>query len=145
MHNSYSEFHILLSLTTVLVLTIAGFLALVLALQERLLRTGNWRGWVQKLPPLETMESCLFSVTRWGFFLLTALICFSVYCYHSLLRNYSILLPKTLIAVIAWLIFLALLLGRRWWGWRGIRAINATLSGAVLLIIISLISYFGLL
>ncbi len=145
MHNSNSEFHIILSLTTVLVLTIAGLLALILALQERLLRSGNWGGWAQKLPPLETMESCLFLVTRWGFILLTALLIVSIYCYHSLLSNYSVLLPKTLIAITAWFIFLALLLGRRWQGWRGVRAINATLCGVILVIIISLASHIGLL
>jgi ABC-type uncharacterized transport system permease subunit len=145
MHNSYSEFHIILSLTTVLVLTIAGLLALLLALQERFLRNGNLGIWAQKLPPLQTMESCLFLVTRWGFFLLTALLCFSFYCYHSLLWRYPILLPKILMALIAWVIFLALLLGRRWWGWRGARAINAILLGVVLLIIVSLASHFGLL
>lgn len=145
MQNSYSEFHIILSLSTVLVLTIAGLLALILALQERLLRNGNWGGWVQKLPPLETMESYLFLVTRWGFVLLTALLAASVYCYHPLLWSHAVLLRKTLMAVTAWFIFLALLLGRRWRGWRGVRAINATLSGVVLVIIISLASHFGLL
>jgi ABC-type uncharacterized transport system permease subunit len=144
MNNSY-EFHIILSVATVLVLTLAGLLALLLALQERLLRSGNLGLWAQKLPPLQTMETGLFLVTRWGFFLLTALLCASLYCYHSLLWRYPILLPKTLMAVVAWMIFLVLLLGRRWWGWRGIRAINATLLGVTLLIMISLASHFGLL
>jgi ABC-type uncharacterized transport system permease subunit len=128
-----------------MVLTIAGLLALLLALQERLLKNVKIGVWVQKLPPLETLESGLFLVNRWGFYLLTALLGASFYCYHSLLWRYSALLPKTLIAVLAWVIFLALLLGRHWRGWRGSKAINATLIGVVLLLIVSLASHFSLL
>jgi ABC-type uncharacterized transport system permease subunit len=132
--------HVLLSLLTVLVLIIAGLLALLLALQERLLRHKNAVAWVQKLPPLETMETHLFFVNRWGFILLTAVLITSFYGYHALLWQQPLLLPKTVLAVTAWLIFLILLLGRHWRGWRAARAVNATLCGVALSVFVYIVS-----
>lgn len=137
-------FHVLLSLLTVVVLAIAGLLALLLALQERLLRSKSVGVWARKLPPLETMESHLFLVNRGGFVLLTAVLVTSFYCYHALLWQHPLLLPKTLLAVAAWVIFLVLLLGRHWRGWRGAQAINSTLCGVILLIIVYFASHIEL-
>lgn len=130
-------FHILLSALTVCVLSFAGFLALLLAFQERLLRYKTATGsWIAKLPPLETMETHLFKVNSWGFALLSLVLLTSFYFYHSLLWQYTILKQKTLLAMIAWCLFLILLLGRHWRGWRGPQAIYSTLSGLILLIIV---------
>jgi len=137
---NYSEFHALLSALTVAVLMVAGLLALLLALQEWVLKSKKMGVWIQSLPPLETMESYLFLVNRWGFILLTAVLATSFYYYHALLWQYSLLLPKTLIAVAAWIIFLTLLLGRHWRGWRGGWAINSTLCGVALLVLVYLVS-----
>lgn len=139
------EFHVLLSIFTVIVLIVAGLLALLLALQERLLRSKYAGAWVQKLPPLETMESLLFLSNRSGFVLLTAVLTTSFYFYHGLLWQQPLLLPKTLLTLTAWTIFLILLLGRHWRGWRGARAINATLCGVILLIVVYLVSRIELL
>jgi ABC-type uncharacterized transport system permease subunit len=49
------------------------------------------------------------------------------------------LVHKTVLSVMAWLVFGGLLLGRRVWGWRGQKAIRWTLSGFLLLIL----AYFG--
>lgn len=139
-NHTHMQFHAWLSMITVAVLTVAGLLALSLALQERLLRSKYAGAWVQKLPPLETMEAHLFLVNRCGFILLTSVIVTSFYFYHTLLWQQPMLLPKTLLAVTAWLIFLILLLGRHWRGWRGAQAINSTLCGVILLIVIYLVS-----
>lgn len=134
------QFHVALSILAVVVLTVAGLLALLLAFQERLLRSKQTGAWVQKLPPLESMETYLFIVNRCGFILLTAVLVTSFYFYHALLWQQPLLLPKTLLTLLAWLIFLALLLGRHWRGWRGPQAINSTLCGVILLIAIYLVS-----
>lgn len=136
-----TQFHIALSMLTVAVLIIAGLLALLLALQERLLRKKVTNVWAQKLPPLETMEHYLFSVNRCGFILLTIVLLSSFYFYHALLWQQSLLVPKTLLAVMAWILFLVLLLGRHWRGWRGRQAINSTLCGVVLLMIVYLANF----
>jgi ABC-type uncharacterized transport system permease subunit len=49
------------------------------------------------------------------------------------------LVHKTVLSVVAWLVFGGLLLGRRFWGWRGRKAIAWTLSGFAILIL----AYFG--
>ncbi len=142
--HAHIQLHVWLCMLTVLVLMVAGLLALLLALQERMLKSKRFSTWVQKLPPLETMESRLFLVNRCGFILLTGVLVTSFYFYHTLLWQSSLLLSKTLLAVTAWLIFLTLLLGRQWRGWRGAQAINSTLCGVVLLILIYLSSQIEL-
>jgi len=49
------------------------------------------------------------------------------------------LVHKTVLSVVAWLVFGSLLLGRRLRGWRGRKAITWTLSGFGILIL----AYFG--
>ena len=49
------------------------------------------------------------------------------------------LVHKVVLAIIAWLVFGVLLLGRRRFGWRGRKALRWTLTGYVLLGL----SYFG--
>ena len=139
------QLHVGLAMLTVGVLSIAGLSALLLALQEWLVRSRYAGPWVQKLPPLETMETRLFFLNRCGFILLTAVLITSLYSYHTLLREAPWLLPKTMMAVAAWLIFLILLLGRHYKGWRAARAINSTLFGALLLIAIYFASHLELL
>jgi ABC-type uncharacterized transport system permease subunit len=136
------RFHAVLSILTVTVLAGAGVLALALAIQERLLRMKHVPPWMHCLPPIETMERQLFLVNRCGFLLLTVLLMVSFYFFHSLLWNESLLLSKTVLAMIAWTIFLVLLLGRSWYGWRGLKAIHATLLGVFLLIVIYSASVF---
>ncbi|MBS0350450.1 MAG: cytochrome c biogenesis protein CcsA [Proteobacteria bacterium] len=133
-------FHVWLSLITLLVVMFAGLLALLLAIQEKMLKSKSFSVWVQRLPPLETMESRLFMVNRCGFALLTLVLLTSFYFYHTLVWQKSLLLSKTLLTFSAWIIFLILLLGRRWRGWRGAQAVNSTLIGLFIILIIYLSS-----
>lgn len=144
MANAFS-IHVILSIITVAVLTVAGMLALLLALQERLLRTKRAAVWVQKLPPLETMEARLFLINRWGFILLTLVLITSFYFYSHWLWQQPVLLSKIFLTLAAWIIFLILLLGRHWRGWRGAQAINSTLCGVILLILVYWVSRLELL
>ena len=134
------QLHIALAMLTVGVLSLAGLLALGLAVQERLVRNRYAGAWVQKLPPLETMEARLFFLNYCGFALLTVVLITSFYSYHAVLGALPGLLPKTMLALVAWLIFLILLLGRKYRGWRAAKAINSTLFGVLLLVIIYLAS-----
>ena len=134
-----SLFHRVFSILTFCVLFIAGLLALLLALQEKLLRYKHSGSWIEKIPPLETLECLLFQVNSWGFVLLTVVLTTGLYFYQNMLWKNTILIQKTILAVAAWLIFLMLLVGRYWRGWRGRPAIYSTLWGVLLLIVI----YFG--
>jgi ABC-type uncharacterized transport system permease subunit len=49
------------------------------------------------------------------------------------------LVHKTVLSILAWIIFSCLMLGRLWFGWRGQTAIKWTLFGFVSL----LLAYFG--
>ncbi len=132
-------FHILLSIVTFCVLCVAGLLAILLAVQDYILRQkhGNWM--IGKTPPLEALERLLFQVISLGFVLLSVVIVTSVYFYHELLWNSQVLLQKTVLVGIAWIIFAGLLLGRYWRGWRGRKAIYGTLGGVLLLFL----AYYG--
>ncbi|MCB1826890.1 MAG: cytochrome c biogenesis protein CcsA [Coxiellaceae bacterium] len=132
-------FHILLSVVTFCVLSVAGLLAILLAFQDSLLRRRQSSIFIEKLPPLETLEQLLFQVNGLGFILLSALITTSLYFYYDLLWVSAALLQKTLLAATAWIIFAVLLWGRFVWGWRGRKAIYGTLIGVVLLFL----AYFG--
>lgn len=132
-------FHIILSIFTFCVLCVAALLAILLAIQEWCLRENRLSGLIQKIPPLETMETLLFQVNGLGFILLSVVLITSIYFYHELMLAHLIILQKTIIVIAAWIIFAFLLIGRFRWGWRGKKAIYYTLAGVLLLIV----AYFG--
>lgn len=130
-------FHIVISIFTLSVLCMAGLLAILLAFQEYWLR-NKLEIVLKKIPPLESLEKLLFQLNSLGFVLLNVLLITSLYCYYSELWHHLILLQKTTMVIIAWLIFALLLIGRISWGWRGKKAIYCTLSGVTLLGIVYL-------
>ncbi len=130
------ELHRFLSLFTLIVLVFAGLLALVLASQDVLLRHKPQLTWLNRFPPLESLEKGLFVVNKLGFLLLTFILISSFYFFYDLMWEQTALLEKTIVTVSAWFIFLILLLGRRWRGWRGRKAIHATWLGISLLIVV---------
>jgi ABC-type uncharacterized transport system permease subunit len=135
--NPYQLLHILLSVLTLSVLSVAGLQAILLAILERQLRSRPSLNMIQKLPALETMEILLFQMISCGFLLLTVLLFSSLYFYYPTLGGD--MLQKTVLAIVAWLIFAWLLAGRYYLGWRGHKAIYGTLTGVLLLAIV----YFG--
>jgi len=132
-------FHILLSIITFCVLCLAGLLAILLAIQDAVLRKkqGNWM--IEKMPPIMILERLLFQVVSLGFILLSVVMVTSVYFYHDLFFKNLALLQKSILVAAAWVIFAILLLGRYRWGWRGRRAIYGTLGGVLLLFL----AYYG--
>lgn len=132
-------FHILLGVLTFCVMCLAGLLALLLAIQERLLRYKKLMVVVTRLPALESMETLLFQVISLGFVLLSVLVVTSVYFYHAILFQHAVMIQKTISMIAAWVVFAVLLVGRYLRGWRGGKAIYYTLAGVVLL----LFAYYG--
>ena len=110
---------------------------MTLALQERALRRREFRGWLRALPPLVQLESLLFRTITAGFVVLTAAMLTGVLFVEDLMAQH--LAHKTVLSVLSWLVFGALLLGRRRYGWRGARAIRWTLVAMALLVL----AYFG--
>lgn len=95
--------------------------------------------WIERLPPLLALERILFRFIGVGFVLLslTALtgVVFSEEVFGRPLR----LDHKTVFTLISWVLFAALLLGRRLWGWRGRTALRLTVAGFMVL----LLAYVG--
>jgi len=131
------ELHVWLALLAYATLAIAALLALMLWVQERALRQRKFHRWLRLLPPLTELESLMFRTIAVGFVLLTATLLTGVVFIEDFLRQR---LPhKTVLSVLSWLTFGALLLGRWRRGWRGTRAVHWTLSAMGLL----LLAYFG--
>lgn len=126
-----AESHILLSILAYSVLTIAAAQAILVAFQDRQLRRRK-PGLMHALPPLQTMESLLFSLIGTGFVLLTLAIVSGFMTLDDLFGQH--VAHKTLLTIAAWMVFAVLLAGRHWMGWRGPMAIRFTLWGFALLL-----------
>ena len=129
--------HILLSLLSAGVLTLAAVQAGALALQDRFLHHPRNGHVLQGLPPLQTMERLLFQLIGVGFFLLSLTLLSGLWFIRDWLAQH--LAHKTILSVTAWLTFGVLLWGRWRYGWRGRTAIRWALSGYGILIL----AYFG--
>lgn len=129
--------HIFLSLLAYTVLALAACQAIVLGLQERLLRTKSTLLVLRLLPPLETMENVLFQQVWVGIVLLTASIASGFVFLQDMFGQHVV--HHTVLASASWVIFLILLVGRHAFGWRGATATRWTLTGFALLVL----AYFG--
>jgi ABC-type uncharacterized transport system permease subunit len=130
--------HALLALLAYATLSLAAALSILLALQERLLRLRRLdHPLLRRLPPLTELETLLFRTLGAGFLLLTLALTIGAVFVENLFAQH--LVHKTVLSVISWLVFGALLLGRLRYGWRGRRAIRLTLAAMALL----LLAFFG--
>lgn len=102
--------------------------------------TPGWLArWLDTLPPLLTLEKLLFRLIGAGFVLLTLTLVSGVMFSEELFGKAARLDHKTVFAVISWLMFGAVLMGRRLYGWRGKTALRWVLASFVAL----LLAYVG--
>src|SRR5271155_6286215 len=117
--------HILLSMGAAALLFAAAVTALLLVFLDRRLRTRRIADLPSVLPPLDALERIMFRLIAAGFGLLTlALLTGFVFVTNLFTQN---LVQKTVLSLIAWLIFAVLLIGRLRFGWRGRAAVRWTL------------------
>jgi ABC-type uncharacterized transport system permease subunit len=90
---------------------------------------------VMSLPPLLTLEKLLFRVIAAAFVFLTLTLATGIVFSETLFGRPLRADHKTVFAVLSWLTFGLLLLGRWLYGWRGRTATRWTLTGFVLLIL----------
>jgi len=126
--------HVAVAVLAYSTLTIAAFHAVLMALQEARLHTrtagGGWLGSaLDQLPALLTMEKLLFRVIWIGFILLSLTVLSGVVFSEQLFGRALRLDHKSVFALLSWLLFAALLAGRRYQGWRGKTALRFTLAG----------------
>ena len=131
------QLHAALALLAYATLAVAALLAITLWVQERALRRREFHGWLRALPPLVQLESLLFRTIAVGFGLLTATLLTGVLFVENLFAQH--LVHKTVLGILSWLAFGALLFGRRRYGWRGATAVRWTLAAMALLVL----AYFG--
>ncbi len=147
--------HLMLGMAAYSVFTIAMLHALLMALAERSLHktrslpsgdkarsaklAGPLSGPLAALPPLLTLERLLFRLIALAFALLTLTLATGVLFSESLFGRALRFDHKTLFALLSWLDFAILLVGRYAYGWRGRTALRFTLLGFVML----LLAYVG--
>ncbi len=129
--------HVTISILAYSMLALASVHALALAIQDHQLHNRHPGGLIRVLPPLQTMETLLFEMIGIGFLLLTAALASGFAFLENMFEQH--LAHKTILSIIAWVVFGVLLMGRFRYGWRGKTAIIWTLSGFVVL----MLAYFG--
>lgn len=129
--------HIITSIVAFGVLSIAGVYAVFISMIDHLLRQHNFNSLIQTLPALETLEEMLMHLIKAGFVVLTLSLATGLVFVNDLFGQH--LGHKTILSIMAWLVFAALLWGHWKRGWRGRVAVRMTITGIVIL----LLSYFG--
>ena len=127
------QLHIVVSLFAFSVLAISALQSILLFTQDRHLRRHQLGGMTNVLPPLHDSEKFLFQTIAVGFALLsTALITGFVFLENMFEQHVA---HKTIVSILAWLVFALLLWGRWQFGWRGSIAMRWTLGGFGFLIL----------
>ncbi|PIE41117.1 MAG: hypothetical protein CSA49_04995 [Gammaproteobacteria bacterium] len=129
--------HIISSLMAYSVMTLAFSQAVLLWIQNYQLKHRHIHDILKALPPLQTMEETLYDLVITGFILLTVAIFTGFVFVDSLFVQH--LTHKTGLTLLAWVVLATLIIGRFFWGWRGMIAVRWTLAGFGLL----LLGYFG--
>lgn len=130
-------FHILTSIIAYSLLALAALQAILLSVQNRFLHKHQPGGIIKLMPPLKSMEILLFEVIVAGFVALTISLGSGLIFLDNMFAQH--LVHKTVLSILAWLVFLILLIGHWKLGWRGRTAIRWTLSGFASL----MLAYFG--
>jgi len=129
--------HILLSILAYSIFTLAAFQAVLLQLQNNALKNNIGGGFLNSLPPLQTMERLLFEMLWTGFILLSASLISGFVFVEDIFGQH--LVHKSFLSLVSWCVFATLLFGRIFWGWRGHKAIRWTIGGFLSL----MLGFFG--
>ena len=114
-------------------LAVAALHAVLMTLLEKRLHHGGLpQG---DLPPLLTLEALLFRTLTAGYVLLTLTVGSGVFFSEELFGQPFEFSHKVVFALLSWLTFSVLLLGRWLRGWRGRTALIWTMAGYVMLIL----------
>lgn len=141
--------HIVVAILAYSTLTIAAFHAVLMALQLSrlhmpLAQSGKLAAAIDQLPALLTMEKLLFRLIWMGFILLTLTVLSGLLFSEQLFGKVMRWDHKSVFTLLSWILFAALLTGRRWRGWRGKTALRFTLAGFATLALAYVGSHFVL-
>ncbi len=127
--------HFIIAMLAYSLFTLAALHAMLMAVAERQLHHARFTRALASLPPLLTMEALLFRLIGIAFVLLTLTLVSGIAFSESLFGQAFRIDHKTVFAIISWLLFGTLLLGRHVRGWRGRVALRWTLAGFVALML----------
>ena len=125
--------HILLSISAYSLLMIGTLQALLLALQDKFIKSKQISKIIDILPPLQIMEQLLILIIVIGFFLLSLSLTTGIMFIDNLFEQH--LIHKTTLSILAWVIYAILLWGHWSLGWRGRRITRWILVGFIVLIL----------
>jgi ABC-type uncharacterized transport system permease subunit len=131
------KIHIFFSILAYSLLALSAFQSLLIAFQDYSLRHKHPRHIIKFLPPLKTMEIFLFQIIYIGFIFLSISLISGVIFLDDIFGQH--LLHKTILSLIAWLIFTILIWGNWRYGWRGNTVVRWDLGGFIVL----MLAYFG--
>jgi ABC-type uncharacterized transport system permease subunit len=129
--------HILLSMGAAALLFAAAVTAVLLVILDRRLRLRRIADLPSTLPALDALERVMFRLIGAGFAMLTLALFTGFVFVTNLFAQH--LFQKTVLSILAWLVFGILLIGRVRYGWRGRSAVGWTLGGFGVLAL----AYFG--
>ena len=129
--------HLVAGMLAYSLFTVATLHALLIARVESKLHEASARvdGPLGRLPPLLTLERLVFGLIAAAFAVLTVTLAFGIVYSEAFLGRAMRFEHKTVFAVLSWLIFGLLLVGRWRYGWRGRTALRWTVSGFVALML----------
>ena len=133
----YVEIHIMLAALGWAFLALSTVQAVVMTAQHRALHDHRTQGFVRYLPPLFLMERWLFRMIFIGWVFLGLSLTSGIVFLENLFAQH--LVHKTVLSILAWVMFSVLLVGRWQFGWRGTRALAWTTGGFISLVL----AYFG--
>lgn len=131
------EVHVFTSLLAYSLLSIAAINAVMLAIQDYVLRHPRPIRQIELLPPLAVIETLMFRLIAVGWAVLTLSLITGVVFIEDMFAQH--LAHKTVLSILSWTLFGLLLAGRWWYGWRGRSAVNLALAAMIVLAL----AYFG--
>ena len=129
--------HIMVAMFAYGLLSVGALVAVYALVQDRRLRSGRFSAINHLFAPLETTEKLLFGIAAAGFTGLVIAVSSGFMFVEDLFAQH--LVHKTVLSLLALLLFGILVAGRLFAGWRGRRAVYLYLWGFAILCL----AYFG--
>lgn len=129
--------HIVFSIIAYGTFAVAMCQSVLLAFQDHQLHHKRPTTAMSILPPIQIMEHLLLQLIVAGFAMLNISLIIGFVFVHDIFAQH--LVHKTVLSLVAWLIFAVLLWGRWCWGWRGRKISYLTISGFITLTL----AFFG--
>lgn len=129
--------HVFTAMFAYALLTAGAIVAIYALIQDRRLRAARLSRVNQLFAPLEKTERVLYGVATVGIIVLAMSVILGITFVENLFAQH--LVHKTVLSLLALVVFGVLLAGRHFRGWRGRRAVYLYLAGFVLLCL----AYYG--